>query len=324
MRDIKNKLTSSKNTKNIKNRRGKSFGYQVLGFGAGGSSSTFIVASGGTETTDGDYKIHTFTSSGDFVVCSAGFPAGCGGDGDYVDYLVVAAGGGSQGGGGGGYRSTNRTYPASTGSAGSGPTSGIQVSATTYPIVVGSPNPCSRGGNSSFGPITSTGGGNGCREPGGGHIANSGGSGGGSGHRGGSGNGNTPPTSPSQGNPGGPPAGSPTTGSPYDGKGGGGMGGTGGAGNGTNGGPGGNGGTSDITGSSVIYAAGGGGTHYTGGSGGNAGGPNSSTSGAGGHNAGPNGNRGLDGRGSGSGKGSPYGGSEVGGTGVVIIRYKIA
>ena len=34
MRDIKNKLTSSKNTKNIKNRRGKSFGYQVLGFGA--------------------------------------------------------------------------------------------------------------------------------------------------------------------------------------------------------------------------------------------------------------------------------------------------
>ena len=36
MRDLKNKLTSSKNTKNIKNRKGKSFGYQVLGFGAGG------------------------------------------------------------------------------------------------------------------------------------------------------------------------------------------------------------------------------------------------------------------------------------------------
>ena len=37
MRDLKNKLTSSKNTKNIQNIKGKSFGYQVLGFGAGGS-----------------------------------------------------------------------------------------------------------------------------------------------------------------------------------------------------------------------------------------------------------------------------------------------
>jgi len=36
MRDIKNKLTSSKNTSNIQTRKGKSFGYQVLGFGAGG------------------------------------------------------------------------------------------------------------------------------------------------------------------------------------------------------------------------------------------------------------------------------------------------
>ena len=37
MRDLKNKLTSSKNTKNIQSRKGKSFGYQVLGFGAGGA-----------------------------------------------------------------------------------------------------------------------------------------------------------------------------------------------------------------------------------------------------------------------------------------------
>ena len=34
MRDIKNKLTSSKSTKNIQSRRGKNFGYQVLGFGS--------------------------------------------------------------------------------------------------------------------------------------------------------------------------------------------------------------------------------------------------------------------------------------------------
>ena len=48
MRDIKNKLTSGKNTKNIKPRRGKMFGYQVLGFGAGGVAPLFITATGGT------------------------------------------------------------------------------------------------------------------------------------------------------------------------------------------------------------------------------------------------------------------------------------
>ena len=76
------------------------------GFGqTSDSGSLFIVATGGTETTDGDYKIHTFTSSGCFVVSSAGFPTSCGGDGSYVDYLVVASGGngpGNSGGGGGG------------------------------------------------------------------------------------------------------------------------------------------------------------------------------------------------------------------------------
>ena len=33
MKDLKNKLTSSKSTKNITTRKGKSFGYQILGFG---------------------------------------------------------------------------------------------------------------------------------------------------------------------------------------------------------------------------------------------------------------------------------------------------
>ena len=53
MRDLKNKLTSNKNTKNIQNRKGKSFGYQVLGFGAGGSgglepgTAEFLVIAGG-------------------------------------------------------------------------------------------------------------------------------------------------------------------------------------------------------------------------------------------------------------------------------------
>jgi len=48
MRNSKNKLHSSgKNTSNIDSRRYKSFGYQVLGFGAGGGKS-FMEASGGT------------------------------------------------------------------------------------------------------------------------------------------------------------------------------------------------------------------------------------------------------------------------------------
>ena len=65
MRDLKNNLTTSgKGSTNIQTSRGRSFGYQVLGFGAGGAASPFIVASGGTETTSGDYKIHTFTGDG--------------------------------------------------------------------------------------------------------------------------------------------------------------------------------------------------------------------------------------------------------------------
>ena len=46
-----------------------SFGYQVLGFGSfpnrGGG---FVEATGGTITEDGDFKVHTFTSSGTFEV----------------------------------------------------------------------------------------------------------------------------------------------------------------------------------------------------------------------------------------------------------------
>ena len=52
MRDLKNKLTSGKNTKNIKSRRGKSFGYQVLGFGGAPKipdpyAISFLVVAGG-------------------------------------------------------------------------------------------------------------------------------------------------------------------------------------------------------------------------------------------------------------------------------------
>ena len=46
----------------------------------------YTVATGGTETTDGDYKIRTFTSSGTFEITTLGTDA-------VADVLVVAAGG---------------------------------------------------------------------------------------------------------------------------------------------------------------------------------------------------------------------------------------
>ena len=50
MRDLKNKLTSGKSTKNTRARKGKSFGYQVLGFGSASGANPFIEATGGTVT----------------------------------------------------------------------------------------------------------------------------------------------------------------------------------------------------------------------------------------------------------------------------------
>jgi len=52
---------------------------------------TFIVATGGTETTAGDFKIHTFTTSGNFIVTQVGTVNG-------AQVLVLGAGGGGGGG----------------------------------------------------------------------------------------------------------------------------------------------------------------------------------------------------------------------------------
>ena len=51
----------------------------------------YPVATGGTITTDGDYKVHTFNSSGTFTVTTAGTTG--------VEYLVVGGGGGEKGSG---------------------------------------------------------------------------------------------------------------------------------------------------------------------------------------------------------------------------------
>ena len=56
--------------------------------GYGKSAVTYYAASGGTESTDGDYKYHAFTGSGTFTVNTQGNAAS-----GNVDYVVVAGGG---------------------------------------------------------------------------------------------------------------------------------------------------------------------------------------------------------------------------------------
>ena len=290
---------------------------------------TFVTATGGTVTTCGDFKIHTFTGPGTFCVSCAGNSAGS----NTVSYVVVAGGGSGAnnrggGGGAGGYRESkaaNDTYTASPLNATSGPTYNLPVTAQGYPITVGgggnpapyppSNSPGDDGSNSVFSTITSAGGGGAGYEnnptPG---VGNSGGSGGGSGYPGkAGGSGNTPPVSPPQGNDGGN-----TCGSNNSGSGGGGAGGTGGNSGDATGGNGGNGVASSITGSPVTRAGGGGGSSCT--TGGSAG-PGGGGAGYGGPNgANPNDDGTANtGGGGGASRNQPSG---AGGSGVVIIRYK--
>jgi len=294
--------------------------------------ASYISATGGTVTTSGDYKIHTFTGDGCFVVSCAG---GLGGTPTAVDYLVVAGGGagggannpeGGGGGGAGGYRESHST-PVSgcyTASPLATPT-GITVSVTTYPITVGAGGTGTTGvggnvgSNSVFSTITSAGGGGGGKS-----YATAGGSGGGGGSASPNpgagydntvgGAGNTPPVSPPQGNNGG----GGTNVDPRGAGGGGGASSVGGTGTSPGGGPGGSGATTSISASPTIYAGGGGGGSLSGtvGSGGPGGGGAASlssigtagtanTGGGGGGSGGPGGNAGA-----------------TGGKGIVIIRYK--
>ena len=85
-----NLTINGKGTKNKKFFKGKTmFGYNVLGFGAGGGAK-FIAATGGCVAESGNYKVHTFNSPGTFCVS-------CIGDDAVVSYVVVAGGGGGSG-----------------------------------------------------------------------------------------------------------------------------------------------------------------------------------------------------------------------------------
>jgi len=283
----------------------------------------FISATGGTVTTSGNFKIHSFTGDGCFVVSTLGNPLGVA---NTVDYLVVAGGGagavttGGGGGGAGGYRTT---FPSPGCNAGSFP-----VSVTTYPITVGaggsggSPSVAGTNGSTSvFSTITSAGGGRGgwqnCTPE---KSGASGGSGGGARYNPGGtgGTGNSPPVIPPQGSNGG--AGS---GINYTGAGGGGASAVGSVGSPTSGGNGGAGSANSISGSPVNYSGGGGGgtcapgARSSGGSGGGG-------AGGKGPSAGIQACAGTANTGGGGGAGDFNGtaANSNGGKGIVIIRYK--
>ena len=267
--------------------------------GADTSSNGGISATGGTITTDGNYKVHTFTSSGTFTVTSWS---------GNVEYLVVAgggSGGGSTAGGGGAgglvynsaYSVTAQAYTVTVGAG------GAQVSNQT----VGN-----NGGNSVFGTITATGGGGGgFTSSAGGGAGLSGGSGGGAAMYGAktfaAGSGTA-----GQGNVGG------TWGTDdYPGGGGGGAGAAGAAPTASKSGNGGVGLQYSISGTATYYAGGGGGgSYYSGGNGGLGGG------GAGTSNGGT-GTAGTANTGGGGGGGWLYasGVGGAGGSGIVIVRY---
>ena len=298
---------------------------------AGVTGGSYITATGGTITTCGDYKIHTFTSDGTFCVSAGLGPLA------KVDYLVVAGGGSASrisspvnsifnngGGGAGGYRESHCAtisgcYTASPLAS----STSLQLSVQGYPITVGGGGTSgSSGSNSVFSTITSAGGGAGGVGP---QIAGlNGGSGGGGYYNCGSGgSGNTPPVSPPQGNNGG------TGATPYLSNGAGGGGGATAVGaNGNSGaGPGGAGATSSISTAPVTRAGGGGG----GSGGGTAGSGGPGGGGAGATGATPVSTQGTPGTantGGGGGGSSDYitsgnpAGAATGGSGLVIIRYK--
>ena len=163
----------------------------------------YVTATGGTITTSGDYKIHTFNSSGTFTVSCAGNSVGS----NNVEYLIVAGGGGGGAGGGanagggagaGGYRTdtsvsvTAQAYPVTVGGGGAGNVYGSCLTTASNSVALS---------------ITSARGGSGGNGDGHGARVNgqSGGSGGAASgvQTGGGSGGNSHPVSPPQGNAGG-------------------------------------------------------------------------------------------------------------------------
>ena len=283
------------------------------------------VATGGTITTDGDYKVHSFTSNGTFEVTSITNtdPTLTGAATAEIEYLIIGGGGagagnstsanvgGAGGGGAGAYRPgsallTAQTYAIVVGAGGTG---------TTYAALPeGDP-----GDNSSAFGITAEGG-----DAGGAYgysvtnYSNNGSGGGGQGksdnsaHAGGTGG--------QFGNDGGDGHAGGTAGQPnYGAGGGGGSSAVGADGSGSAGGAGGAGTASSITGSSVTRAGGGGGSTR------NNQGTQGTGSGGGGDAGQSQGGNASANTGAGGGGAHHSGATSTGGdggSGIVIIRYR--
>jgi len=304
-------------------------------------TSQFVTATGGTESTCGNFKIHTFTGPGTFQVTCAGGPTGS----SEISYMVVAGGGsggysspgdGGGGGGAGGFREGKTpqcTYTSSPLACTSGSNNGLPVAVASYPVTVGgggtaagSGNPPGSGSPSTFAgttTITSTGGGGGAQGNCGSYkvgVAGGSGGGGGNGTTAYGGAGNTPPVSPAQGKNGGDGL---EVNNPQNWFGGGGGGATAVGADAANpgSGPGGAGATTSINGSPTAFAGGGGGGCVSGPRGGA-----TATGGAGGGGgAGSPGSSGTGGgtnKGGGGGAGSSGNNGGNGGDGIVVIRYK--
>ena len=119
---------------------------QIL-LGYGGSAP--VAASGGTETTSGNFKIHTFTSNQNFVVTNGG----------NIELLMVGGGGGGGNDNGGGGGAGALIYK-----------SARPIGAGTYPVVIGpggakgvTPGESNQngdpGGDTTFNGLTAAGGG---------------------------------------------------------------------------------------------------------------------------------------------------------------------
>jgi len=312
-------------------------------------ASSHVAATGGTESTCGDFKIHTFTGPGTLCVSAAGSPVGS----NTIEYIVVAGGGAggtennsstaAGGAGAGGFRFASPslspvTYPGKPLAA----PAGLTATVGAFPIVVGggaaAPSCCSTansGSVSTFSSITSAGGGaggiGGSTPCSGFRSGTTGGSGGGGSHASSGSAGNTPPVSPAQGTAGGP------TGPVYLAGGGGGAINCGAAGTASAAGNGGDGagiptafGSNGVPCGSFRYYAGGGG------GGGVVCRPESGPAGSGGKGGGAAGGAGNNsapaaattnsgGGGGGAGARFPAGARNLGsngGSGIVIIRYK--
>ena len=281
-----------------------------------------VTSSGGTVTTDGDYTVHKFTGSGNYIT-----------DKEQTDYEILVVGGGGAGG----------TYGSGGGGGGGGvlAQTGVTVTAATHAVVIGTggsgsvaypkPDGSMDGVNSTFnaGPATYTGYKGGM---GGGQSTNSSG-GPGYGSGGGAAGNGSGPTSGFNGGAAGTNGNRGGNGYAPNGASGGGGGGAGAQGadvTATSGNPGGDGGAGGvgvandilISGTPVYYGGGGGGGRHgsgTAGAGGNGGGADGNANGCGGTPSGTA-NTGGGGGGAGGVPASCGGTSGSGGSGIVVIR----